>query len=305
MSLLLGRPRAIHMSDCSAQTPTDCDFPENPARTVPQNVNSTGKPSSYRSHLFNYALGFCIHDMLSQNINKRSVDDYDKVWKLHAAIEQLLDNLPPALRLQNPDTTWDADHIHIARQRQKIKLHANLVLIALHRQHAEIHLRSREAAIRAAIDALEALQVLFESLEVHQYRIYGLSCVSIDACVFLCFALQHFALPDMQQTQRLLRCFEDTRTRLQKLKSYSQIAETGLIFLERTVQRLPSLGHISTPREIANTASPELESGAVIDNQLQSDLDLFDFGQNGTFNIDAFEDYIWASSDDSLFDLNL
>src|SRR4051794_24827072 len=67
MAIMLGRPRTIHLSDCTVNPPTDCDIPTDLSTRIPMPPSSEPWFTSYTTQLFNYALSHKIHDMLSSN----------------------------------------------------------------------------------------------------------------------------------------------------------------------------------------------------------------------------------------------
>lgn len=181
MALILGRPRTINRDDCSAKPPIDCKIPKGLSKLVPMAATAYGdqEPSSYTPQIFHYEIAHKIHEMIS------SVKDYYEVDVLHNQVISLLDGLPPAMRPQNPDTSWDSRNPNFPKSRKHIESVASSFLMVLHRPHVAVHPRSRQAAVRAALDTLHAQQNLFELMSEHHYRVYGFSFYTIDAGIFL------------------------------------------------------------------------------------------------------------------------
>ena len=235
MSIILGRPRAINTSDCTARTPFDCDIPDDPSNTIPGTTNPMSPPSHYSLSLFNYHIGYLFHEMLSLGASKKHTKNYNSVKVLHDKVIVLLDDLPPAVRPRNPDTSWDSRDPDITRQRQQIATIANAFLMSLHREHVQVHPESRIAAIRAGIEVLASQERMFPLLQRHHYRMYGLSCFTIDACMFLSAAaldkdtivgVDHAILQEL--TSALRRAIDQ----LKAMADMSPMAKSGAELLE-------------------------------------------------------------------------
>lgn len=185
MALMLGRSRMINAEDCTAQTPMDCDVPQNPAQVVPAPAIVSGRPSMYTSQLFKYTIARKIHEAMSSKALKSPCKDYGVVTKLHDDIYTLLDALPAATRQDNPDTSWDSQYPNLAKQRQHIAIMSESFILALHRPHSTLRRASRKEAITAALRSLTAQQCLFELCNEHHYKIHTLVFYIVDAVVFL------------------------------------------------------------------------------------------------------------------------
>lgn len=236
MSIILGRPRLINVGDCTVRTPFDCDIPGDPSRAIPGTTNPGGPPSHYSLSLFNYAVGQFFHEMLSLGANKRHTKNYDSVRMLHDKVNTILRDLPPVVRPLHPDTSWDTRDSNIPRQRKQIATVANSFLISLHREHVSVHVESRTAAIRAGVELLEAQQQMFSLLQAHHYRMYGLSCHSIDACMFLSAVVLDrdvVAGIDCATLQTVIRVLRKAIDRLIVMAPMSPLAKSGADLLER------------------------------------------------------------------------
>lgn len=181
MALILGRPRTINRDDCSAKAPIDCNMPRDPSKLVSPAAmaHRDQEPFSYTPQIFHFEIAHKIHDMLS------SVKGYNQVEVLHNQVLSILDRLPPTMHPWNPDTSWDTRKPNFPKSRQHIASVASSFLMALHRPHVVVHARSRQAAIRAAPDTLQAQQRLFDLMSEHHYKIYGFSFYTIAAGIFL------------------------------------------------------------------------------------------------------------------------
>jgi hypothetical protein len=238
MSVMLGRPRAINASDCTIRTPIDCDFPTDPSKTVPTMIRPDGELSSYSTTIFQYELAHKVHELLAAGVHRPHIQDYFIVTKFHDEIMALINSLHPSIRPENPDFTWDDKFPGLARQRYYLASSAYMFMLALHRPHASIHIPSRDAAIKAALDCLDAQEKLFRSLKSHQYRIYSLAFYSIDAGIFLAgIRLERPELdPDLQL--RIQTAISTAIARLKIMEERSPMAKSGLQILTICFERI-------------------------------------------------------------------
>ena len=188
MSLQLGRPRMINVSDCTLTDPIDCDFAFEPSRTLLRLPEPDDRPSSFTLQLVKYRIGLAIHHLMSTGATDPLLQDHDIVQSLHSEVLSILMNLPPAMRLTNPDTSWDHLYPGLIKQRLQICIVTHSFLVALHRPHASKHLVSRQHAIYSATTSLTASHDRFKQSQPHHYKIYTLVFHTIDTGIFLAAA---------------------------------------------------------------------------------------------------------------------
>jgi hypothetical protein len=169
-----------------------------------------------------------------------SVKDYYKVDVLHNQVLSLLDRLPPTMRPLNPDTSWDSRKSNFPKSRKHIASVASSFLMALHRPHVATHARSRQAAVRAALDTLQAQQHLFELMSEHHYKVYGFSFYTIDAGIFLSAVTicQPPENNDGDLLEQALYAIQQAVSRLSLLKKRSAVAISGEQLLRQCYEKL-------------------------------------------------------------------
>lgn len=238
MSVMLGRPRSINASDCTIRTPIDCDFPTDPSTTVPTMVRPNGELSSYSTPIFQYELAHKVHELLAVGVHRPHIQDYFIVTKFHDEIMALINNVHPSIRPGNPDPSWDDRFPALPRQRYYLASSAYMFMLALHRPHASIHISSRDAAIKAALDCLDAQENLFRSLKSHQYRMYSLAFYTIDAGIFL--AGIQLERPELRQDLQLKiqTAISTAIARLEIMVDRSPMAKSGLQILKICYERM-------------------------------------------------------------------
>lgn len=311
MSIILGRPRLINTSDCTVRPPLDCNIPSDPSTTIPGTIIPGTPPSHYSLSLFNYAIGQLFHETLSLGANKKNTQNYGSVRMLHEKVNVLLGDLPSVVRPLNPDTSWDVRAPGIPRQRKQIATVANSFLISLHREHVAVHAESRMAAVRAGLALLEAQRQIAPLIQPHHYRMYGLSCHTIDACMFLsAVVLDKETATGIDHTtlQEIVSALRKAIDHLNVMAFMSPMAKSGAELLERCLPKVQetvaglytnfsdlssstlSVGYQDHAKIQSSQTWPEVV-GSVDTSLGEFPMSLDDFGGN-QFRPDMFENFV-------------
>lgn len=237
MSLQLGRPRLINVSDCTLTDPIDCDLPLEPARTLVRVPEPDERPSSFTLQLVKFKIGCMIHRMLSTGATSPILEDYSIVQSLQDDLSHILASLPRAMQVEKPDTSWDLMYPGLVKQRLQISIVVFSFQLALHRTHASRHVSSRQMAKEAAIRTLEASHELFERSQPHHHKIYTLVFYTIDSGIFLAVtAIKHYTAAS-EERQRIFRSLKQAVGRLSVLKDRNIAAQHGEKVLEKCIQK--------------------------------------------------------------------
>jgi hypothetical protein len=238
MALQLGRARMINANDCTVKPPIDSDLPEDPSRTIFVTTGADQKPSHYTSACVKYYLSQQIHKMMSLGALNPGFNDYSIIQSLHAEVTQLLNDLPPAVRPETPDTSWDLQYPEVVKHRLQISIIASSFLLSLHRPLVARRPQSLELAISAAIQVLDASQLLFERTEQHQHKTYTLVFYTIDAGMLLSAMLAKFPREADWATEPAITALRQAVFRLSVLKERNPAAIAGEQVLTQCLERL-------------------------------------------------------------------
>ncbi|KAI0100570.1 fungal-specific transcription factor domain-containing protein [Nemania sp. FL0031] len=272
MAATLNRPRMIHMEDCTVQRPTACDFPQNPLSTLPKGSSIDERPCSIAPQLFSYEIGVLIHEMLSSRANTRHVPSYDIVLKLDSKARTMMTtSLTPALRPTNPDTTWDSQVPGISIQREFVKVNANMFFLSLHRDHISLHEESLRVALSSALAVLEAQTNILSKVSEHQSCLYGLSCHTIDASLFLAHIMITAPPPDPSLCHSIRAAIHKAAAQLSAIGDKSQLAKCGSKILSRYIQTFEY--EFGTTAASVNEMEASLEEPVAL--AVSSELDFF------------------------------
>ncbi|TGO86321.1 hypothetical protein BPOR_0313g00010 [Botrytis porri] len=241
MSVMLGRPRSINASDCTIKTPLDCSFPIDPSKTIPTPASLQdphSPPSTYSAQLFHYSLAQMIHELLAAGAHRPHIKDYSFITNLHNKIVSIVSALPPCLRPETPDKSWDMKEPRLPRQRLMIATSAHSFLMALHKPHAPIHPTSLTACIKAALDCLDAQDQFFKAMKPNQYRIYSLAFNTIDCGIVLSGIVLESPNLESNLKERIKHAIEKSIKRLRLMEERSPMAKSGLQILTICQERI-------------------------------------------------------------------
>lgn len=171
---------------------------------------------------------------------KQPLTDYYKVQVLHKEVYSLLKELPPALRPQSPDKSWDLLRPHLPAVRQRVATTGYTFLLALHRTYVATHVASRHAAIEAAISLLQTQQCLFDLINEPQYKLYGYSFYTLDAGMFLAAMVMEQLPEDFGLLERVQNELQHAIHRLALMKERNAIAKAGEHILRQCYQNMQS-----------------------------------------------------------------
>ncbi|KAH7413241.1 hypothetical protein BKA64DRAFT_660589 [Cadophora sp. MPI-SDFR-AT-0126] len=243
MSIILGRPRLINSIDCNAEPPIDYDIPEDINSIHPSMAQSFASDrdraySSISMNLFIRALSQKINDIRDSGADKRGLRDYNVVQRLHSETISLSDTLPPVLRPDNPDRSWDLQMSVIPRQRAKIHTMIYSLLLALHRPHIGKSLQSRQRAQESALNVLDSQQRFFEVIDKNHYAYFGNAFFSIDASIVLSTIISVYPCEDLAVLRRSMLAVQLAMGMLGMIEKENELAASGIGIIRSCYQAI-------------------------------------------------------------------
>lgn len=227
----------VNLQDCTAQAPTNCDLPSDLTGSIPSPPGHHDTPSSCTPQAFQHEISLLIHEMLSLGANQPDFVDVDAVSRLHSMVDRRVDALSPIFRARNATIEPYSPIPHLHEKRQQIRVTANNFLLALHRQHARTELQSREAAMCAALEILDAQQALFEAMGDKHYKCYMLSYYTIDAGIFLATLVAKHPPSDPKQAHAVDVALQRSIERLTWMVPRNKMAASAIPILEQHISR--------------------------------------------------------------------
>lgn len=234
--MILGRPRTIHPDDCDVQLPLECNIPHDPTTTLQGTREAQGErdsPNTVSTNLFMYRISDLWNTVKALKADKPLPPDSAVVQRLDEQLRGILEAVPPTLRHQNPNTSWDARRPYLVQQREDVLTKAHLLLTALHRPHMASRPASRRAALQSAIITLDSQQRSFARTSPHHYKLFGLSFYTVDASLLLSVvATMDLPLRDDVQAN-VDRVLLQAIKRLSVIEPHNPIARSGLAILHK------------------------------------------------------------------------
>ena len=290
----------INVDDCNFREPMDCNIPKDPSRVVPLTVatdTDQNEPTSISASLIRYKLTLLIHEIRALKADKPHPKDYSIVQRLHEQVTSVMDKIPPVLRHQNPDMSWDSTHPYLPQQRESLLTLANMVIMALHRPHIFAHAESRRAALQAAISTLESQQRSFNQTPKYHYKLF-LSFYTIDAAILFCMIIG-MDLPHREDVkQQIEHVLLQSINMLALMEDVNPMAKAGLKILQKCHQELKRSFEATTiaTRPIADTTSAHQPAGDELTDYLNGQFSNFQQGSQSLASIPVNSDSLPAGS---------
>lgn len=174
------------------------------------------------------------HEVVSIGAHKPGFHDYGVVRFFDGQVSSLMNSSIPAARQGVAQDAGSAFRTTASRLHMLIVAHS--FLLNLHRAHSASHQASRDAALQAALNILDAQQQLFDLLgEVH-YKIFMLSYHSVDAGIYLAVTTAKYPVPDPQTARQIDIALQRTIQRLSWMSPRNALAEGGVQILRRCLR---------------------------------------------------------------------
>lgn len=172
-AMVLGRPGTIDWNQPLPTPPVDASIPRDRSKTpvIPRDEDKE-PPTPITRILWNRTLCTPLRDI--QNLEKEGTypKNFSKIENIQQDILNLDETIPPAFRLENPDTRWDNDpemywlpgaRFYFAQLHQ-------FALMALHRPYVFHRKESRSEALKASLTMLEIQKMTFDGLPPDTWR---------------------------------------------------------------------------------------------------------------------------------------
>ncbi len=242
--------------------------------SLPQDVFGTpdvsheDAPNIFSERRLQIDLAKIVSGILSSNNGKTCTEPATINEKMEMLKVDLIEKLPPAFRLDDPDEKWDEQLPHLRRQRQmlRISLFAAICMLlrpmviipasavrALSASDRKLVVKHRGSLINAAIEMLDSVATLHSLMGGKQNRFFLLSFFTLEPAVLIGIYLMtpRFGAKEGRRTLSALKSsrgiaaqerdmwkhgflkMEEAFARLKMLSEVSSIARTGLKVLEK------------------------------------------------------------------------
>jgi hypothetical protein len=262
MSLLLGRPCMIQRSDCNINRPLNCDIPEEPLTTNPDQLVARGLPFLFAERLFQYDMACKMHDARDLGLERVTFETYVLIQDMQNQLQYLLSGLSSFLRPHDPDTSFDELYHHLPLQRETVLTATLSAIYSLHRPHLASHEESRREVLSSTMSVLESQERVFALTPQHHYGMFTLSFNTIDAALLLMSTAATNPSDARASMTRIRQILGKALENLSRMADQNALAGTGLSLLTRCYSQmestLSSLDKVEQPRN-PHDLEPDLQ----------------------------------------------
>lgn len=253
-AMVLGRPGTIDWNQLLPTPPVDAILPGNGDKSPIVPRGEDDPPTPITRLLWNYQLCGPLRAIMNLENEGPYPVDFGKVDQVHQSILDLDDKMPPAFRLENPDTRWDDRpdaHWYQANRYYFAHLH-QFSKTALHRPYVFHRKESRVEAISSSLRTLEIQKLTFEGLAPDSWRNFMLFFSSFDAIVLIASVYILFPQEHAGLTSKILEHFQWTIERFSAMQERNPLAKSAQGVLRAIVVRFK--------RAVAKAESASLSS---------------------------------------------
>lgn len=240
MALVLGRPTSIDHRDVNIALPIDTLPTKNYTAAAPLPRSESDPPTPLTMLIYNSKFLHILQDILTLQKEGAHPKDFTKVERLHKEILMLLEDVPPTLRSDYPDTTFDElpECKWLPAAREIVTSQGGFVIMALHKPYIFTNSNSRHEALKAGLSVLRAQQCMFQSLEARHYKLHTIVLSTFDPLILLSAIYILHPTENLQLLGDSLKHFEWAVERFGLISERNQLAKTALGVLQAVHVRL-------------------------------------------------------------------
>jgi len=242
MAMILGRPTMINDRHCNVTPPLDCEIPSDLTKPpVPR--GPLDPPTPFTERLLDYQLANIVNeiDEMEVKVDKPLNLDFSSIDLMHSKILSFTEFFPPALAIQNRDTSYDNHHPFLAAQTELLKASAFCLIVGLHRPFVFTRDRSKQELVKASLVILDSQTRVFQMTKEHHHTIYTLCFFTFDPAVLVAAVI--ITSPASLDPEILDACMETLREgqkRLEILGQRIKLAEKGAAVLKVLISKAES-----------------------------------------------------------------
>ncbi|KAM7184641.1 hypothetical protein V8F20_012124 [Naviculisporaceae sp. PSN 640] len=255
-AVVLGRPASIdHSQEQQPILPIDAKMNILPAPSSPSSSSlpvplvprtESDPPTPLTRLLFAIRLGNQLRTILHLESRLGSnPHSYSLIDNLHNEFLSIESQIPAWLRLENPDTQFDAlpQCYWIPYARAQLPQLLAFNIMALHRPYIFTRLTSRTEAVKASLGMLQAQRYHFASLNPAQYKMFSLFFGTFDAIVLVAAVYILFPQENRSMVNIAVRHFAWAAERFRAMSGRNGLARAALGVLKAVeVRFLRSVG---------------------------------------------------------------
>jgi hypothetical protein len=240
MAVVLGRPTQIEANAGAQPIPVDALLTVSRKASAPLPRSKTDPPTPLTMLIHTYDLMWSLQEILALEKDGPRPKDHSKVERVQQEILGRIERLPPYFRFENPDTTFDklAECHWLPAVRQLFATNTAFVIMTLHKPYVFNSSKSRDRALVAGLNILQAQRLLFEYLQARHYKMFNLVLSTFDAIVLVAAIYIIYPAENPQFLHNVLQHFEWAMERFDTMSSRNRMAKAALGVLQAIHIRL-------------------------------------------------------------------
>lgn len=218
-------------------------------------------------------MGQLIRTLSTKLKTEAAVMSTAEVLNMQDEIENWINSLPPAYRVESPDTSNDKDHWYVILQRHY--LHGMTFMVKLNPlkpyltksfngEFSPQEKRFRELGVDCCLKLLDACHHLYNLEPSYSAKFHLVIFCTFDSATVLCSAILHDKQRDLPQRTQVLEAISSALRTLRILSAHGKPSQMAYHFLAKLVKALPLSyeeqachGLTSSKRIKTSASSPE------------------------------------------------
>jgi hypothetical protein len=248
MSIVLGKPSKANAGNWIITLPLDSPIPVDKTQTVPTERPSFSKPTQFTHRLIEYRILSQLPGVLKILSGEFNLRDHVQIQEYHQKMHDLIAELPPALRFENPDTQWDAEYPWIKTQREYACGTTMLSFLIFHRYSMFHFPQSRTGVIKSGIKVLQAQERHFRTLSIQHHKLYALAFFTLEAATAIMVVFIAYPAENRGLFENAMDHVKDGIARMNIIMAANPFARPAKQLIELLMLRAESLHNNPDPK---------------------------------------------------------
>lgn len=227
---VLGRPTSVDHRLMNRSLPVDSVIPKDRRKSPIVPRGEDDPPTPLTRAIWAWESMSPLRDILDLEKEGPFPKDFSKVGKIHQDLLDLQARTPPPFRLENPDTRFDnlPECWWLPYARPALLQIMAFNFMALHRPYIFTRPASRNEALKASLDMLEAQRLYFAMLKPQQHKTFSLFFGTFDAIIMIASIYILFPKEHVELLPKVRQHFEWAIERFETMAKRNRLAQAAL-----------------------------------------------------------------------------
>ncbi|KAI1412386.1 hypothetical protein F5Y13DRAFT_163483 [Hypoxylon sp. FL1857] len=227
---VLGRPTSVDYRLVNRTPPVDSIIPKDRRKSPIIARGENDPPTPLTRVIWSWEVMKPLREILDLEKEGPFPKDFSKVEKIHKELLDLQARTPPPFRLENPDTRFDdlPECRWLPYVRPTLPQLLSFNIMALHRPYVFTRATSRQEALKASIDMLEAQKLYYSVLKPQQHKTFTLFFGTFDAVIMIASIYILFPREHAELLPTVRQHFEWAIERFETMAIRNRLAKAAL-----------------------------------------------------------------------------